>query len=169
MKDVMLDIETLGTRCSSAIIQIGACYFDRTTGEVGECFKMNIHSEYDDRFTYDWRTVSRWLLQSQEARESVATAGTKLDASLERLTRFLKDAECIWSHATFDMPILTHAYEVCGMEFPIPYRGMRDIRTLTDIADHRGTKEREGVHHDALDDCIFQVGYCVEALNKINV
>jgi len=39
MKDVMLDVETLGTKSTAAIIQIGACYFDRETGEIGDKFK----------------------------------------------------------------------------------------------------------------------------------
>jgi len=39
-KDIMLDIETMGIRPTSAIVQLGACYFDRITGEIGDKFFM---------------------------------------------------------------------------------------------------------------------------------
>ena len=42
MKDLMVDIETLGVSHDSVITQIGACYFDRNTGEIGAKFIANI-------------------------------------------------------------------------------------------------------------------------------
>jgi hypothetical protein len=42
MKDVMLDIETFGNGKHAAICQIGACYFDRSNGEIGATFKVNV-------------------------------------------------------------------------------------------------------------------------------
>lgn len=169
MKDIMLDIETMGTRATSMIVQIGACYFDRVTGEIGDTFKVNInHSEKPDRFTVDWHTIAWWLQQSPEAQASI-TDGEELNMkeALTLLNEFIKPSRCLWSHATFDVPVLLNAYNVCNLHFPIHYTKMRDIRTLMDIKDHnKGTAPREGTHHDALDDCIYQVGYCVEALNK---
>ncbi len=41
MRDCMIDFETLGTGPDAAIIQVGACYFDRVTGEIGATFKRN--------------------------------------------------------------------------------------------------------------------------------
>jgi len=166
MKDVMLDLETLGTRSTSAIIQIGACYFDRDTGEIGQTFSMNV--AFDPRFTVDHRTIMWWLLLPEEARQSVAHDHYSIDMVLQTLCGWIKEAEYVWSHATFDMPILNNAFEVCGVEFPVPYKRMRDIRTLMDLADHHGNKEeRQGIHHNALDDCRFQVEYCVQAFNKL--
>lgn len=166
MKDIMIDIETMGTRATSAIVQIGACYFDRKTGEIGETFKVNIFHT-SDNFTMDHSTINWWLVQSQEARESIIGNQMLIHEAMELLRDFLKDGEFLWSHATFDVPIIQNSFEKCGMKNPIPYRGMRDIRTLMDLADHRSESEREGTHHDALDDCRFQVKYCVEALNKL--
>ena len=36
MHEVMLDLETFGTGVHSVIVQIGAVYFDRHTGETGD-------------------------------------------------------------------------------------------------------------------------------------
>lgn len=171
MKDVMVDIETMGTRSTSLILQIGACYFDRETGEIGDTFIQNI--DYDsltqDLFTVDKSTIDWWLLQSEEARKSVSNEfTTTIDVTLDLFKMFLeRGAKYIWSHATFDVPIILNAFNEMDIEFPIHYTKMRDIRTLMDISGHKSSVEREGTHHDALDDCKFQVAYCVEALNKI--
>lgn len=160
----MIDIETMGTRSTSMIVQIGACYFDRETGEIGETFKRNIANE-GDSFTVDWSTINWWLKQSLEARESITGNGKELKFVLQELEEFLQDAKYTWSHATFDIPLLSNAFYQYGMKFPVPYWNARDIRTLMDLTDHV-PGARKGTHHNALDDCKFQVEYCVEALNK---
>ncbi len=43
MNDVMLDLETLGTRHDAMIISIGAVYFERETGLIGPGFSMNVN------------------------------------------------------------------------------------------------------------------------------
>lgn len=167
MKDVMIDIETLGTRATSQIVQIGACYFDRKTGAIGPTFSENIASGHP-LFTTDQHTLDWWQEQSQEARDAVFVNGKEFSFVIQRLAAFLQDAEFMWSHATFDIPILMNAFDVFKVKMPVPFRGMRDIRTLMDLADHKSEKVREGIHHNAVDDCKFQVAYCVEALNKLN-
>lgn len=164
----MIDLETLGTRSSAAIIQIGACYFDRKTGKIGDTFQTNVKYETgDDRFTTDYPTIAWWLQQEEEARISVTRDGMYIPEAMETLAEFLDGAQCLWAHATFDLPIIQYAFEKTGFKNPVPFRGMRDIRTLMDITGHKSEKPREGTHHTALDDAKFQVQYCVEALNKI--
>lgn len=167
MKDVMIDIETMGVRSTSMIVQIGACYFDRETGEVGRTFKTNIQHNTDD-FTIDWSTISWWLEREETARQSILGDAVSIEEAVVTLRDFLEDATYIWSHATFDIPILLNAFDKCNEKFPIHYTKMRDIRTLVDIKNDnkKSTIPREGTHHDALDDCKYQVAYCVEALNK---
>lgn len=166
MKDVMIDIETLGTRATSAIVQIGACYFDRKTGEIGEEFSLNVNS-FDKAFTTDPETILWWAKQPLETQKSVFSNGVEIDVTLERLIEFLEKGKYLWSHATFDIPIIMHAMDVYNIKMPIHYKQMRDIRTLMDLAEHRSDAVREGIHHNALDDCKFQVQYCVEAMNKL--
>lgn len=167
----MIDIETLGTRSTSAIVQIGACYFSRRTGQIGKTFSMNVirHDHYID-FTTDKSTLDWWNAQSSEAKEAVFNNGKDIEKVLKELSFFLKNkAKYLWSHATFDIPIICHAYDICGMKIPVHYRQMRDIRTLLDLAGigHSNLK-REGIHHNALDDCKFQVQYCVEAFKALS-
>lgn len=170
MKDVMLDLETLGTRHDALILQIGACYFDRKTGEIGLGFSANVDAgEMTDEFTIDLPTVKWWFEQSDKARKLVTESPMPMVDALIGLSQFLHTPDVvIWSHATFDMPILVNAFETTGIKFPVPYRNMRDIRTLMDLAQTtRVSMIREGVHHNALDDAKYQAKYVAEAMQKL--
>ncbi len=169
MKDVMIDLETLGTKADAMIVQIGACYFDRNTGEIGDTFKANIvYAVNETRFSIEQGTVMWWLQQSEEARKSINGDAFPLVTVLRDLYEFLdRDGIYLWSHATFDMPILTNAFITIGLKCPIPYRRMRDLRTLMDLSNHISETPRQGTHHDALDDAKFQVQYATEAFKKL--
>jgi hypothetical protein len=170
MKDVMLDLETLGTRHDALIIQIGACYFDRNTGEIGLGFSANTDAgEMTDEFTIDLSTIKWWFGQSDTARKLVTEAPIPMVDALIGLSQFLHKPDItIWSHATFDIPILVNAFETAGIKFPVPFRNMRDIRTLMDLSQHRSETPRDGMHHNALDDAKYQAMYCSEAMKKLN-
>lgn len=173
MKDVMLDIETFGNGKHAALCQIGACYFNRVTGEIGDTFKVNIDARSAEKTgaQLDADTVYWWLSQSREAIDSV-TAQPQLPIvdAMNQLNDFLAPAVAIWSHATFDFSIITETFRRLGIKTKFHYRTCRDIRTLIDLA-NINTKDptltRVGIHHDALADCFFQVGYCVMAFNKL--
>jgi hypothetical protein len=171
MIDCMIDFESLGNGKNACVIQVGACYFDRDTGEIGETFDMNIDAESAVRSgaDIDAQTVYWWLSQSKEAQNSVI-AQPRIDATLafEALNEFLKDAKTIWSHATFDFVILTETLKRLRIKPSFRYTTARDIRTLVDLANlnMKGAK-REGLHHNGLDDCKHQVKYCVEAMKKL--
>jgi len=168
MKDIMLDLETLGTSNNAVIIQLGACYFDRVTGEIGEKLLVNISPEscIEAGLTMDASTVKWWIQQSKEAQNTLFKADTDLFNALENFSKFAKKAKAIWSHATFDFVILMNAYKKSGRKPSFYYRSARDIRTLVDLGRPTEAK-REGIHHNALDDCLFQVKYVVEAINNL--
>ena len=70
MKDVMVDLETLGNTSTAAIIQIGACVFD--TEGTGERFCATVSFES----ALQWgdptaSTLEWWMEQSDAARKSV--------------------------------------------------------------------------------------------------
>lgn len=172
MKDVMLDFETLGVSTEAVVCQIGACYFDKNTGEIGEKFKVNVDAidAVKSGAIINPDTVYWWLDQSKEAQNSILAHPRKpIREAFEELNTFLSKAEAIWSHATFDYVILQQTMRRLDIKTKYHYRTARDIRTLVSLAHLSAKKEatREGVHHDALDDCIYQVKYCVMALNKL--
>ena len=171
MKDVMLDLETLGNGKNKCICQIGACYFDRETGEIGATLKINVdaksHVKYGGELDAD--TVYWWLNQSKEAQNSIL-AGPRIGIveAFNQLNEFLSSAGAVWSHATFDFVTIQETFKQLGIKPTFHYRVARDLRTIVDAGKVTINKiKREGLHHDALEDCKFQVKYCVEALNNI--
>lgn len=173
MTDVMIDFETLGNGKNAAICQIGACFFNRRTGEIGATFKMNIdaRSSVESGADLDADTIYWWLSQSPEAIKSI-TVGSPLEnimLAMNALNVFLAGAKQIWSHATFDFVILQETMKRLKIKPTFKYNAARDIRTLMDLADipKEQWPKREGTHHDGLDDAIYQVSYCVMALQKL--
>lgn len=174
MHDVMLDLETFGTGVHSVIVQIGAVYFDRHTGETGDwvCIQVDPDSELREGFKIDGKTVKWWMHQSEEARMSLFEGEilTSRDA-ISKINYFMQNAECIWSHATFDFVILMEHMKLIGYNPSFSYRSARDIRTLVDLVGGVDFRKysRAGVHHNAFGDCLFQIKYVVDCINKLKV
>ena len=170
----MIDFETLGNGKNAAVVQIGACYFDKLTGKIGNKLDIRItpESAVKSGADMDASTVLWWLDQSEEARTAVFK-GPAIDirAAFIGLNNFLANAEAIWSHATFDFVILQETLKRLEIRPTFRYSAAKDIRTLQYLAPL--TKEemagltREGIHHDGFSDCLFQVKYCVLHFNKL--
>ncbi len=171
MKDVMLDFETLGNGKNALVCQVGACYFDRVTGEIGATFKMNIDARTAQKSggEFDADTVYWWLSQSREAIDSFTKGElVPIEKAMNDLNDFFEPCKAIWSHATFDFVVLTETLKRLGIKPKFRYKVARDLRTAVDLGKITISKvTREGVHHDALDDCKHQVKYLVEALNRL--
>ncbi len=171
MKHVMLDFETLGNGKNACVTQIGACYFDPDTGEIGDKFECNVdaRSAVASGAEIDADTVYWWLSQEKAAINSM-TAEPLLDitSAFQALNEFLCASREIWSHATFDFVILQETMKRLKIKPNYRYSAARDIRTLMSITKSKKGGVREGIHHNGLADCIYQVSYVVPALRRLN-
>lgn len=172
MKDLMIDLETFGNGNNAAICQVGACYFDRVTGEVGDTYISNVDvsTSLKEGFSVDASTIYWWMSQCTEAQKSITEAVKYpvIDV-MEDLNQFISKAKCVWSHATFDFVILMNHFKVLNIKPKVHFRSARDLRTLVDLSGITNFRKynRVGIHHNALDDCLFQVKYTVDCLNNI--
>lgn len=166
MNDVMLDLETLSAGSEAVIVQIGACYFDRYTGDIRDKFLVNVDFVSEKIGEFEGSTIQWWLNQAKEGNPlTFLNNPVRCYEALMQFKAFVKDAKQIWSHATFDFVIMQEALKRFKIK-PLPYRTARDIRTLVDLAGL--PKQDTSVKtHDALEDCIFQVKYCVECFNAL--
>jgi hypothetical protein len=167
MKDVMLDIETMGTGISPPIVSIGAVKFDLKTGETGEEFYVNIDlaDSMKNGFSPDGDTILWWFNQSEEARKHLfdpTPIGVK-DA-LKEFAVFCKGLSVWGNGSNFDNRIVRNAYSKMYMDTPWHFRNDMDVRTLVYIGKLMGIKKDHlpftGVKHHALHDAINQVQYC---------
>jgi hypothetical protein len=172
MDDLMLDLETLGTSPDCVVVQIGACYFDSTTGEIGEEFRVNIDIDscLREGFTVGGDTI-KWWLTEQAKNATFFNNTTNVRAAIYDFIEFSWKAKRVWSHATFDFVIIMNYINRLGYTPGFGYKSARDIRTLLDLSGleikpNKNNAPRAG-EHDALRDCVYQVGYCVKALKKL--
>lgn len=175
MSEIMIDIETTGTKPGCAILSIGAVEFD---GEVmGKTFSVNVDLESCTAagLVIDPRTFMWWLEQSDEARKSLLTSkGVPLDEALAQLNAaFSWKGKKIWCNgASFDFPILEAGYKAFGAEAPWDFWNLMDFRTIKNMVPRKVYSECEvkaKVAHDALEDAVSQAKTLSAILARIEV
>lgn len=172
--DVVLDLETLGIKPGSVVLQVGAIAFRRQGGEVLASFDRNIDigSSLMAGLEVSPEAVRWWRGQSDEARASVFAIGDALRLVAASFRQFWVSAgcdaaSCLWARgADFDPPIWAAALKAAdGLDPPWRYSRVRDIRTALDVARFdRGALpfgvERHVAIHDAGHDldCLIAAG-----------
>ena len=161
---ISIDIETLSTRADAAIASIGACRFDPHGDWIGDIFHVHVSLTNCQRhgLAIDAGTVLWWLNQGDDARRTLIAGqedAAPLITALDAFADFIRGSGAepdIWVNgASFDLPILAHAYRVTGMPTPWHFWQERDLRTLKAL--NKGARiERAGIHHTALDDAVHQ-------------
>ena len=169
---IMLDLETLDTTPNSVVTAIGAVAFDPLSDKLGAKFYAELTDDLKIQQAHD-RTISAdtvvwWMRQSQAAQQLFSpTVGTAADAryqtveALEMFQKFVdanggRDVEIWGNGADFDNIILGSLYEDFGLKKPWSYSRNRCFRTMKNMPGAVGRIQREGVHHNALDDAVHQ-------------
>lgn len=172
--DVMVDLETLGSGPGCAILSIGAVAFDPKTLRLGaefhtlvstaSCRALGLREETD--------TLAWWARQSPEARQVIADAEASdvtLSAAMDAFAAFVRshggaNRVRVWGNgADFDNAILAELCRRLGRPLPWAFWNSRCFRTLKGLR-LAPEPDREGVHHNALDDARHQA---VWALNIV--
>ena len=176
--NIMIDLETMDTAHTAAIVAIGAVAFDPEHGvDIGSAFyrTVELQSCIDHGLTVSGSTVRWWLRQSQDARQSILTEQARIHTVLNDFSRWViaqcdgdTDRAVVWGNGSdFDNVILTNAYRALKFS-DRPWGPFNDrcYRTLKNL--RRDIKlERTGTHHNALDDAISQAEHAVRLLNAI--
>ena len=168
----MIDLETMDTRPTAAILSIGGVYFDPVKGLGDEFYlKVNLDSSVAAGLTVSEATQRWWEAQSAEARAVFDDPRVELALALSQFTRFITEAEdpdvCIWGNgASFDNAILSNAYKALDVPQPWAFWNDRCFRTLKALRPHVALPEREGTHHNALDDAKHQARCAIALFNQ---
>lgn len=165
MIDMMLDLETLGTRPYSAIVSIGAVFFDPYENKLGDEFYrvVDLRSQGNLGLTMDSATVQWWMQQSDEARAVYKGSGIPVEAALRDLSTFIgearRDTVRVWGNGSdFDNVLLSCAYEKALLTLPWRYGNNRCYRTVKSF--YKGVQlTRVGTYHNALDDAKTQANH----------
>lgn len=176
-KDIMVDLETLGTGENATVFQIAAMSFDITTGEVSDSINL-IGDISKFNLDVDGSTLKWWLNTDKELLTELLNKGTYDEYEMfdEFHTWLLSQSESddmkdvyMWGNGIlFDNAKLQTNLNGCsGLNYPIFFRNDRDVRTIVELATMKsGLTEKElkdsvtdenERKHDAFDDINFQI------------
>lgn len=186
--NIMLDLETYGTRPGCIILSIGMAAFTPQGLITGDTFYrvIDFQSCVDAGLTSDPGTMKWWGEQTREVQQTLHAAmdimggrdgsiGRRVDPLgmvLNHARLFIKNHfgdVTIWGNgADFDNPILAVAYQRAGFGAPPwqPYAG-RCYRTLKNLLPYVPKPVRRGVHHNALDDAEWQAIHAAALLTEL--
>ncbi len=171
MKNIMVDLETLGNNSQSVILSIGAVEFDETG--LGSTFYMAVDPESCVRagLMMDVSTVMWWMKQSDEARAAFDRSKENLAYALTSFSQFVTncagdDAEVWGNGATFDNVILDSAYRATGQTKPWKFWNDRCYRTLKNLYP-QVPYVKPNVAHNALEDAIAQARHASQILREM--
>lgn len=176
MREIMLDIETLGTSDNALITTISMVQFDLETGEVGSQIELALNWEEQEKNggIIDAGTVRWWMQQADVAIKAMVNLPTysvervivEIEEWIEAIFGEKVNDVKVWGNGvTFDNTIVRNLYTRHGATFPIPYWGDTDVRTLLALCPTKVKKEVEfvGTQHKGIDDCLYQIKYCTLA------
>ncbi len=175
-KNLMVDLETLGTKPGCVVLSIGAAVFHQ--GGVGNVFyeEIDMLDSIDFGLDVSPQTMQWWEKQDASASGLLSRCrdgGIPVITALHKLNQFIGE-NCaegfrIWGNgASFDEPVLSAVYQACSCETPWKYWQSACYRTLKDLVKSRLPEPRfSGVKHNALDDAVHQAKHAVNALELI--
>lgn len=157
----MLDLESLGTRPTCAILTIGAVKFDPyTVDRFGDSLYHRI--DIDEQLALGREvqddTLAWWAQQAQDVREEALSeeGRVSLETLYQDLNRFCVGVTNIWCQGpAFDIVILENIYRQMGWPTPWQFWQIRDSRTLFGVHGDPREKNKAGLHN-ALEDCVSQ-------------
>lgn len=97
MRDVMLDLETMGNGPDAAIVAIGAVEFDPDAQTVGERLDLlvDLASAVSGGGVMDPATVLWWLRQGDLARSDITDSDVDIKTIAEAVSKKLVDRGCL--------------------------------------------------------------------------
>lgn len=171
--DLMIDIETLGTRPDAATVQIAARFFNQD-GTKGPHISLRI--EPDERASFSLSTISWWCTHDGAATARPIVFNPRAVRMTEKsacllINEFIEkesDPQTvrIWGNgANFDPVIIESMYHRNNIAVPWKFWNIRCLRTLRALFPQIA-RSKPTTAHDALSDADAQIDSVI-AVNKL--
>lgn len=172
-RHIMIDLETMDTKPTSAITAIGAVAFTLEEGIIEPHFyqKVDLQSSIEVGLTVNGNTIEWWLGQGEEARAEMMKPGLHITHSLFNFFNWYKTVEgCeVWGNgSSFDNPIMDNAYAKCGLAAPWEHFNHRCYRTIK-VLGRDVPKVKPIIAHHALHDAIAQAQHLINICKAKNI
>jgi len=188
--DIMVDIESLGKKIDSTIIQIAAISFDINTGKYISSFNQVVDlGRNSESPNLDADTIKWWIETDSKLFAELISNGTVSSSELfNNFYEWIVDqggekSVYLWGNGIlFDNKMIQYQLENDhNLPYPIFYKNDRDVRTILELASKKiGVNEREIketvkhfmadenlVEHNALDDVKYQIRLVTECYKTL--
>lgn len=169
--DVVVDLETLGTKSGAVIVSIGAVSFNshdtdnwETLDDEGRCFYavLNLDEQVLAGHTIDPDTVLWWMKQDVMARKVYDEHKEGVAPVLTRFAEFCEGTKRLWGNgSSFDNVLLRALYDTYKLPFPYNFWNDMDLRTLKFASGIQKFDINQGLAHHALDDAKYEA-LCIQ-------
>ncbi len=180
VQNFSLDIETLGSVGSPVVLSIGLYHMKDEIEEEPDPRRLfvaniDITSSLKAGLTVEGSNLRWWFEQSDEARQAlfkpqpsdltytIKTLGEWYRRRIQS-TIVRKDEVRVWSHSTFDIPVLNNACKAVRLDMPWSPRDTRDLRTIVDGLELTELKKGHPLEHTCGWDAFAQGQQVLEAL-----
>lgn len=167
MIQVMVDLETMSQKSNASIASIGAVkiqdglIIDKfyCTVDIKSCKEIGLNIQKE--------TVEWWSKQNPAALAELRKNNISIQDALSDFREWYgKKSLWTWSNgAGFDNVILENAYRAIGEDTPWKFYDSRCYRTVKAIINIE-EEERQGTHHNALDDAVHQARHLIRILES---
>lgn len=173
MKDLMVDLETLGTGNKAPIISIGARWFDLETKTKGNeiYIVLDIADQIDSKVRFaDASTFKWWLSQGNAAKAVFKDNPLPTKVGLQAFADWIlanagsksKSTKkcCPWGNgSTFDISLMESIFEDYDVKCPWLFYNTMDFRTYRRFKCNNDKVPKGGTNHNALDDANSQIDF----------
>ena len=168
MSEVMIDIETLGTKADSVVLSIGI--YGNLNGKEFSVHKfLDAQEQIDKGRSITKSTLDFWMTQNDEARKIFSSKGESCRKALmevsELLMPYSSNLKPYGNGASFDITIMENIFNTFNVPIPWKFWNVRCYRTIKSLSSVELI--REGVHHTALDDAKTQYNHLVQILKEM--
>lgn len=172
--DLMIDFETLDTRPTAAVTQLGWCLFcaeDESAGFLHRGYK--IRPDTDAR-TVSWDTISWWLKQDAAAQaQMIAGRFRKPDEIIGELNLQIanNDIKRVWACGSdFDLPIIKNLADQYDMALNWKFWQHRCLRTLYELGGYeKKDRHKAEIPHVAEYDAVAQAKDVIAIYKKLGL
>lgn len=161
MRELMIDIETLGSTVRSPVLEIGSVVFEGNNIIAEDLQRLDLQQQFNLRRMPDWSTLTWWMAQNPAVREQVFGGYRgNCQQALQKFHIFVdkQNPQRIWCKGlSFDLPII----ESLLMDFKLPpppwkFWDTRDARTVIALLGKDGRVKAQNAH-SSIDDCRHQI------------
>lgn len=167
--NLMIDLETLDTKATSAILSVGICAFDIHGIHDQQYFVLECQEQLNKGRTISFDTLEWWFRQDKAVTDAVFNQKKmSVKRFLDGLGYFCSknNIRKVYAQGTdFDIAMMTHIHNQYDQQLPWDFWLVRDTRTVYDMMQSQ-KPTREGTHHNAMDDAIYQAECVIQAFKE---